>query len=533
MAAVAAARGAGAAVAFDPGPRAWALRRGARRAALDALLDAADVVLMTQARPGAPSWRRAHSMRSSVRPLRRARRERTPHACAPCHQAGARAGRAGDVQPLCKRPLCCLDDGNGCHSAAAPNVRLAKRKHLPCMQQNSQQRLRSAGGRRRAARARPEPLAARRRRRPRRSPAWPTRRRPAARCWRGAARRRAGAASSWAAAARCSARAAPALPSGSMRCWRAPSGACGVKRDGAGRFHVLCTHGRAARRRAGARPRSVSLFRSVAEREAAQGGVHVEETSWVAACMIASWARAFVGGAAPADAGPAARGERGRSGDGCRCGGPRQVDVKDTVGCGDSFAAAVVLGYIRGHAVPPTLALANAVRPARAPGAPATPACVCCSGARGWKPAGPAGRRGHPPRPRAAAAVRERRGLPSAPGLPCGPRRSLRGRSIGGCARARAAGGPCRAMMCARQAVCGCPGATALAAAAAGPRGACCAGGRRDRDGQGRRAQRGQRGRRARPAGARGRRRARPRLGLLGRPGRAAGRRAPFPRPQT
>ena len=39
-----------------------------------------------------------------------------------------------------------------------------------------------------------------------------------------------------------------------------------------------------------------------------------------------------------------------------------QVDVQDTVGCGDSFAAAVVLGYTRGHAIPPVMALANAVR---------------------------------------------------------------------------------------------------------------------------------------------------------------------------
>ena len=36
--------------------------------------------------------------------------------------------------------------------------------------------------------------------------------------------------------------------------------------------------------------------------------------------------------------------------------------MQDTVGCGDSFAAAVVLGYIRGHAIPPVMALANAVR---------------------------------------------------------------------------------------------------------------------------------------------------------------------------
>ena len=36
--------------------------------------------------------------------------------------------------------------------------------------------------------------------------------------------------------------------------------------------------------------------------------------------------------------------------------------MQDTVGCGDSFAAAVVLGYTRGHAIPPVMALANAVR---------------------------------------------------------------------------------------------------------------------------------------------------------------------------
>ena len=52
MAAVQVARDAGAAIFFDPGPRSWTLTRGARRAALDALLDATDVVLMTQARIG-------------------------------------------------------------------------------------------------------------------------------------------------------------------------------------------------------------------------------------------------------------------------------------------------------------------------------------------------------------------------------------------------------------------------------------------------------------------------------------------------
>lgn len=37
------------------------------------------------------------------------------------------------------------------------------------------------------------------------------------------------------------------------------------------------------------------------------------------------------------------------------------VKVEDTVGCGDSLAAAVVLGYINGYEMMPTLALANAV----------------------------------------------------------------------------------------------------------------------------------------------------------------------------
>ena len=37
-----------------------------------------------------------------------------------------------------------------------------------------------------------------------------------------------------------------------------------------------------------------------------------------------------------------------------------QVPVADTVGCGDSFAAAIILGFIRCHSIPETLALANA-----------------------------------------------------------------------------------------------------------------------------------------------------------------------------
>ncbi|KAL0034032.1 hypothetical protein WJX79_004388 [Trebouxia sp. C0005] len=45
-----------------------------------------------------------------------------------------------------------------------------------------------------------------------------------------------------------------------------------------------------------------------------------------------------------------------------------QVPVGDTVGCGDSFAAAIVLGYIRGYDIPATMALANAVGAATAMG---------------------------------------------------------------------------------------------------------------------------------------------------------------------
>lgn len=45
-----------------------------------------------------------------------------------------------------------------------------------------------------------------------------------------------------------------------------------------------------------------------------------------------------------------------------------KVDVKDTVGCGDSFAAAIALGYNRGLPVASTLALANAVGAATAMG---------------------------------------------------------------------------------------------------------------------------------------------------------------------
>ena len=48
MSAVACARKAGAATFFDPGPRAWTLGQGERKKAMDALLDASDVVLMTQ-----------------------------------------------------------------------------------------------------------------------------------------------------------------------------------------------------------------------------------------------------------------------------------------------------------------------------------------------------------------------------------------------------------------------------------------------------------------------------------------------------
>lgn len=43
-----------------------------------------------------------------------------------------------------------------------------------------------------------------------------------------------------------------------------------------------------------------------------------------------------------------------------------QVPVMDTVGCGDSFAAAIALGYTRGQSTDATLALANAVGAATA-----------------------------------------------------------------------------------------------------------------------------------------------------------------------
>eukprot|EP00775_Hariotina_reticulata_P013761 gene13761-13880_t len=48
--------------------------------------------------------------------------------------------------------------------------------------------------------------------------------------------------------------------------------------------------------------------------------------------------------------------------------GSFKVDVSDTVGCGDSFAAAVVLGFVRSHDVHATLLLANAVGAATAMG---------------------------------------------------------------------------------------------------------------------------------------------------------------------
>lgn len=45
-----------------------------------------------------------------------------------------------------------------------------------------------------------------------------------------------------------------------------------------------------------------------------------------------------------------------------------QVDVRDTVGCGDSFAAAIAMGFCRTHDVRATLLLANAVGAATATG---------------------------------------------------------------------------------------------------------------------------------------------------------------------
>ena len=48
-----------------------------------------------------------------------------------------------------------------------------------------------------------------------------------------------------------------------------------------------------------------------------------------------------------------------------------QVAVADTVGCGDSFAAGIVLGYVQKQPLPSVLALSNAVGAATAtsPGA--------------------------------------------------------------------------------------------------------------------------------------------------------------------
>jgi len=45
-----------------------------------------------------------------------------------------------------------------------------------------------------------------------------------------------------------------------------------------------------------------------------------------------------------------------------------KVDVRDTVGCGDSFAAAVILGFTRQHSIPAVMALASAVGAATAMG---------------------------------------------------------------------------------------------------------------------------------------------------------------------
>ncbi len=54
----------------------------------------------------------------------------------------------------------------------------------------------------------------------------------------------------------------------------------------------------------------------------------------------------------------------------CVCVCVSQVEVADTVGCGDSFAAAIVLGYLNRHTTTETavLTLANAVGAATAMG---------------------------------------------------------------------------------------------------------------------------------------------------------------------
>ena len=52
----------------------------------------------------------------------------------------------------------------------------------------------------------------------------------------------------------------------------------------------------------------------------------------------------------------------------CASASPHQVDVADTVGCGDSFASAIVLGMLRKAQPATALALANAVGAATAMG---------------------------------------------------------------------------------------------------------------------------------------------------------------------
>ena len=129
MAAVATARNAGAAVFFDPGPRSWTLRHGARRAALDALLDATDVVLMTQARPWGARLA-AHARRAARFGRRGARRRRVPVRARRVTVPGCGLDEACDVRPFCQRPLCCPDDESGCYCAAAPKALAAGNTYI-------------------------------------------------------------------------------------------------------------------------------------------------------------------------------------------------------------------------------------------------------------------------------------------------------------------------------------------------------------------------------------------------------------------
>ena len=96
------------------------------------------------------------------------------------------------------------------------------------------------------------------------------------------------------------------------------------------------------------------------------------------------------------------------------------MPVADTVGCGDSFGAAIVLGFTRGHDMAPVLALANAVGAATAMGTGAgrnvaSPALVMDllrREVRFWTPESPCDARMMVPQRRVAGACHG----PAAPG---------------------------------------------------------------------------------------------------------------------